>query len=207
MPAHRSILATVSVIVLATSLIGCGGKKPPMTGFLSDYSRLESINKTKMRYVSSRLSEYEVFIVDPVELRRRAKTHLTDEQRTEAAQYFRQRLIDTLVDNGYRVVDVASTGVARVRMALTDIEKGIWWMNLHPGLKLTGAGTGGASMEGEVIDSVTGEQLAAVVKCGRGNQFELDMFSGLDDIKDVIDRWAKEAVQALRELREANGRL
>ncbi len=31
-------------------------------------------------------------------------------------------------------------------------------------------------MEGEVIDSVTGEQLAAVVQSARGSQFELDQW-------------------------------
>jgi len=31
-------------------------------------------------------------------------------------------------------------------------------------------------MEAEVIDSATGEQLAALVQAGRGNQFELDTF-------------------------------
>ena len=32
----------------------------------------------------------------------------------------------------------------------------------------------------------------------RGNQFELDTFSELDDIKDVIDKWAKEAGMAIQ---------
>ena len=45
---------------------------------------------------------------------------------------------------------------------------------------------GGASMEMEVVDSVSGKQLAASVKKGRGNQFELDHFDELDDIMFLI---------------------
>ena len=67
---------------------------------------------------------------------------------------------------------------------------------------MTGAGLGGASMEGEVVDSVTGKQLGAVVQSGKGNQFELDTFSELDDVKDVIDSWAEAAGKRLKELRE-----
>jgi hypothetical protein len=47
---------------------------------------------------------------------------------------------------------------------------------------------------------VSGEQLAAGIKAGKGNQFELDYFKALDDVKDVIDRWAKEAGKRLDEL-------
>ncbi len=47
-----------------------------------------------------------------------------------------------------------------------------------------------------------GKQLGAVVQSGKGNQFELDTFSELDDVKDVIDDWAEAAGKRLKELRE-----
>ena len=100
------------------------------------------------------------------------------------------------------MTDQPGVGVARLRLAMTNIKQGKWWASIHPGSKLAGAGTGGASMEGEVIDSVTGKQLAAVVRSGSGDQFELDHFDRLDDIKDVINKWAKDAEKRLRELRE-----
>lgn len=188
--------------VLATVVTGCG-TPPPTTGFLSDYSRLEVMDGGKMRFISPRFSEYDAFIIDPVEIRTSPKSGLSAQQRAEVARYFRQRFFEVLERNGYRVVRDASTGTARVRLALTEIQEATWWMNVMPTSKVTGAGTGGASMEGEVIDSVTGEQLAAVVKSGRGNQFELDTFDALDDVKDVIDQWAEEAEKRLRELRGA----
>lgn len=39
-----------------------------------------------------------------------------------------------------------------MRLALTDVQKATWWLNVMPTSKVTGAGVGGASMEGEVID-------------------------------------------------------
>lgn len=200
---NRFSMLLMPLVVVAFGLGGCASP-PPRTGFISDYSSLKRINETKAYYVSSRLAEYDTFMIDPVQIREiNEPPVLSPSERAEVAHYFRGRLIDALFKNGYAVTNHSGEGVARVRFAITDVQRSTWWMNLHPGSKLTGVGTGGASMEGEVIDSVTGEQLGAVVKSGRGNQFELDTFSKLDDVKDVIDRWAKEAEQRLRELREA----
>ena len=54
-----------------------------------------------------------------------------------------------------------------------------------------------------MIDSVTGEQIAASITRATGSQFQLDQFSSINDVKDVIDRWAKDAVEALEKLRES----
>lgn len=196
--------ALVGLIGLVGGIGGCTSSPPPRTGFISDYSSLERIDGSKARYVSPALARYQSFMVDPVQFRTvKDPPVLTPDERAEVANYFRDAFVTVLRDNRYTVTDRAGAGTARIRIAITDIKQSVWWMNLHPGSKLSGAGTGGASMEGEVIDSVTGEQLAAVVKSGRGNQFELDTFDKLDDIKDVIDRWAEEAEDSLRELRES----
>jgi hypothetical protein len=59
-------------------------------------------------------------------------------------------------------------------------------------------------MEGEIIDSVTGNQLAAVVQAGKATQFKLDSFSTLNDVKETIDEWAKTAGERLDDLRGKN---
>lgn len=102
---------------------------------------------------------------------------------------------------GLGVVDRPGVGVARVRLALTDVAKSTWWQKIHPASRMTGAGTGGAAMEGEVIDSVTGEQVAAIVQAGQGNQFDFSAFSTLADVKNAIDAWAEQAGARLKELR------
>lgn len=47
-----------------------------------------------------------------------------------------------------------------------------------------------------------GSYLAAAIRSGKGKQFELTPFSTIDDVKSVIDRWAKDAAERLKELRE-----
>ncbi len=117
-------------------------------------------------------------------------------------RYLRKAIIDAINDT-YPVVSSPGPNVALVRIALTDVKKSTWWMNIHPGSKLSGAGTGEAAMEGEVIDSITGKQLAALVESQRGSQFELDTFSEYDDARDVMDHWAQRFRQRLD---EAHGR-
>ena len=126
---------------------------------------------------------------------------MSDEDRAAAARYFRASLISMLELQGLTVTEDPGVNVARLRTALTDVAASTWWQKLHPVSRVTGAGTGGAAMEAEVRDSITGEQLAAVVQSATGDQFDLGAFSTLDDVKSAIDKWTKLAGDALSELR------
>lgn len=204
-PRTRTPYRTTALVGLLSFVIlqvGCA-TKPPRTGFISDYSQLTAVDDYKARYIAPELKGYDRYMVDPIEIRRiQDPPRLNMEERAEVAKYFRNKVIESLNNEGFDVVDDIGVGTARVRLAITDVNKSTWWLNLHPASKLSGVGTGGAAMEGEVIDSITGDQLAAVVQSGRGNQFELDHFDGIDDIKDVIDRWAEEAMKQLRALHD-----
>lgn len=196
-------LSTVSLLLIAFLVLqGCSSTAVPRTGFISDYSKLVKVDSNTVRFISPNLGDYNSFIVDPVQIRTTKSTSLTRVQRAEAANYFHRKLVEVLRKNGYQVTQHAGVGTVRVRYALTEIQDATWWLNVMPTSKVTGAGVGGASMEGEVIDSITGEQLAAVVRTGKGNQFELDTFDALDDVKDVIDKWVKDAEKRLHEFRE-----
>ena len=48
----------------------------------------------------------------------------------------------------------------------------------------------------------SGKQLAAGIRSGRGGEFELNPFSTIDDVKQVIDQWDLAAGERLKELRE-----
>jgi hypothetical protein len=194
------IVSALSVLLIAFVAAGCGNSPPPQTGFLNDYSNLKADKDGAMRYVSPKLKNYNSFIIEPVQVQ--AQSKLNDKERAEVAQYFNQALTKELTKRGYGVAAQAGPGVGRVRVALTDIQESKWYMNLHPASKLSGVGTGGASMEGEVVDSASGEQLGAVIQAGKGSQFELDTFSKLDDVKDAINKWAENAGKRLDELRQ-----
>ena len=149
------------------------------------------------------LREYSSLMVGPVQMRNPPAPAVPDsKERGEIAPYIGESLRKVLREGGFQLTENADAGVGMIRVAITDVQKSKWYLNLHAGMKMTGAGLGGASMEGEIVDSVTGKQLAAVVQSGKGNQFELDTFSELDDVKDVIDGWSKAVGKRLKELRE-----
>ena len=192
MYARNVNLATV-LLFSAITLGGCGASPPPRTGFLTDYSNLQRYSDTSFRYSASNdvLQRYDRFIVDPVVVYYHGDPGKATRQRLDdLAVYFRGKIIEA-IDDSYPVARSPGPNVARIRIALTDVQKSTWWKSLHPAMKLTGRGTGQAAMEGEVVDSLTGAQIAALVESQRGSQFELDTFSEYDDAHDVIDVWAQ----------------
>jgi hypothetical protein len=188
------------VLLLIVSSAGCASKPPAQqTGFISDYSRLVEEDSHTARYVSPWAREYSKVIVDPVESRLRPGA-LSDEDRAEALRYMRAACKRAFSNAGFTVVEEAGVGVARVQLALTDVAASTWWKKIHPGMRFVGAGTGGAAMEAEVIDAVTGEQLGAVVQSASGSQFNLTAFSTLADVESAMDRWAEFTAVRLRQI-------
>ncbi|MEE8245120.1 MAG: DUF3313 family protein, partial [Pseudomonadales bacterium] len=102
-------------------------------------------------------------------------------------------------EDGYEVVFGPGPGVASFRLGITDVDASIAALNLSIYTRVTGAGLGGIAAEGELVDSVTGKQLAAAIRwgsgsrvMGRGTQVLEGEVSKLADAKGVIDRWAKD---------------
>jgi hypothetical protein len=199
-PAAASWLTTLAAAIL---LAGCASRPAPTrTGFLSSYELLETKHTSRSDYISPKLAEYTQFLIEPVEMRL-APDLLTPQESAEAAEHFHAACVRVLEGEGLAPAEHPGPRVARVRIALTDIAKSTPWQKIHPGARFAGAGTGGAAMEGEVVDSLTGEQLAAVVRADAGNQFNLTAFSTLDDVKSAIDKWAADAAKQLRQVRAA----
>ena len=87
-------------------------------------------------------------------------------------------------------------GVLRVRTAITDIEKTTPIMNIHPAMKMSGIGLGGASMEAEAIDSQTRERVIAVVDSRQGSRASIG--AGLQTFghaKQVMDFWVERFIK------------
>lgn len=194
-----------TLFVLVVALCGCA-KTPParQTGFLGDYSNLKPVTDKRMVYASPALRDYRTFIVTPVEFRLPPKK-LNIEQRAEVARHFQRRLDQVIQKQGFKVVDEPGVGVALIRIALTDVAASTWWQKIHPVPRAAGIGTGGAAMEGEIVDSVTGQQLAAVVQAAPGNQFDITAFTTVQDVNNAIDKWADQFAKRLRELRSQPG--
>jgi hypothetical protein len=188
-------------------LAGCASK-PAATnsGFLSDYSNLQpTSDDDRMRYVSDDLKNYDKVIIDPIQFRV-APDKLSDSDQKKVADYFYQRLQMIVTKHDLTITETPGPRVARLRIAITGIAESTWWMKLHPASKLAGAGTGGAAMEGEVVDSRSGKQLGAVVQASTGSQFNIVAFSTVDDVQSAIDKWIDRMDRTLDEFHPAAAR-
>jgi len=195
--------AIVSVMAAGCATIQDPGK----FGFLSDYSNLEEIEENHLVYDSGNIGNYSKFIIEPVTMLYRqpeGKRIFDDEELEDLLAHFATKVREALIeDDRYQVVEVPGPGTATLRLGITDVDDTIGVLNVSIYTKITGAGLGGAAMEGEVIDSVTGEQIGAAIRWGSGSRILRAGFTHTGDAKIVIDRWAK----SLRErIDEAHGR-
>ncbi len=199
---------TFFAAILSTMVGGCATVQDPgQSGFISDYSRLEEIAENHLVYDSGNIGNYSKFIIEPVEMLYRQpeeKRVFDDEELEDLQAHFATKVRKALTeDEGYQVVEVPGTGTATLRIGITDVDETIGALNVAIYTKITGAGLGGAAMEGEVVDSVTGEQIAAVIRWGSGSRIMRAGFTHTGDAKIVMDRWAK----GLRErIDQAHGR-
>jgi uncharacterized protein DUF3313 len=170
-------------------LIGCKSTIPDQSGFLSDYTRLESTTAMTLESPpDGRLHSYASFVVDPVELRLDERSNAPEIKSRMLAEKLRDA-IEVVVRETTRPSE--AMGSARVRIAMTRIRHSSPILNIHPGTKITGAGLGEAGIEAEIIDSATGEQLWAYSAVRKGNRMELDAFDKYDDAEDAIAYFAK----------------
>lgn len=186
------MITTTLVLLFTAVLAGCGGSKLTTTGYLSDYSKLSAQSDTSLIYVNeSALKNYSKFIVDPVQIHFHSHAKGKEFESEELAtlkQYMYHAVLKALSG---KVTFSPGPGVARLRIALTDIKKSTVVLNILPPAKLTGVGLGSASMEAELLDSVSGNQIAAIVESQKGKRLSLDGLSKFGDAKGVMDDWAQ----------------
>lgn len=191
------IVVAVLLLVLVP-LTGCyqpyqstpsGGGKPigglTPSGFLGDYSGLAPDDELKGMIVYRKspdvMTPYTKFIVDPFLTFFHSKADGKDSDPEELeglTDYFRKTVIAELErDGGYEVVHEPGPGVARLRVAITDVSPG----------------KGGASIEAEMLDSETSERLVAVVDSRKGRR---------SATKKQFDKWAQLLRERLDKLHE-----
>ncbi len=167
-------VAIVSLVVCG-SLVACGGApKKQHSGFLGDYSKLKPTEKFEGAYFweSPKLKHYKKFMIDPVIVHFAPDAEgvgIDPEKLHEMTTRLTQKTKEVAAKRR-TVVSKPGPGVARVRSAITDIKKTTPVANIHPGSALIGMGLGGASFEGEIVDSLTGERLAAIYDTKPGSR-------------------------------------
>jgi len=208
----RGICWWVGLLAGALLLAGCaasGMKDVQKTGFLSDYSQLKpgGDDRAALYYIKPGVDlkpynklMFERFVVllsDSAEYR-----EIDPAMLKELTDYY-QNAVFTAVKDGYEIVDQPGPGVLRVRVAITQLKPSNPTTNtlstiVPVGMVVAGAtkatsgdnlGTGEAGTEFEMLDSVTGERLAAAVDKRQGGK---GVFRGKwEDTKEAFDTWAK----------------
>lgn len=194
---------TILTIVSVSGQFGCGSRKLARTGFLSDYSRLESVSETSLMYNNPEydLADYSNFILDPVEVHFHDEAGKPDMSRKELAE-LRQHMfaaVHNAILKDYEIVRRSGPGVARIRIAITDIKKSTPVLTVLPPGRLVGFGLGGAAMEAEVLDSQTGEQISAVIESQKGKRLSFEGLSKWGDTKAVMNAWAEHLKERIDE--------
>lgn len=193
-------LRKIVPVLVASQLLLCAcatsvSQQAP-SGFLSDYSKLERIDDRTLRFIDESAGDYSSFIIDPVVITFQQPPDdqkFTDDELNELTAYFEEAVIKALSKgDGYPIVESPGPGVARIRVGITSVEETIGILNLTIYTKITGLGLGGASFDGEAVDSVSGKQIAAAVRWGTGSRILRAGITHMGDAKIAINHWAKD---------------
>ena len=195
----RLIVFLMSCSILAMSP-ACTEKKTKVTGFLSVYTRLERTNGS-LRYIDiERLGTYSKFIVSPVRIRlyHKGKSGPDQETQTALTNYMHQAVVNAIRER-YMIVSQPGPGIAIVDIAITDIEDPVQVMSSSPLASISGRGAGSVSLEAEVLDSQTYEQIGALIESQKGSRVSLKNLKKWEHVRSVMDDWAKKFRERLDE--------
>jgi hypothetical protein len=192
------------------------------SGFLKDYSQLREgkDDEALMVYINKSVNFhiYDSVLIDPVSIivsedSDMAKVSVEDRQKM--ANYF-YAVLEQNLSNNYIIASKPGSLTMRLRVALTDIKSSQVVMDtvstiLPIGLAVdmiayaaTGTHTyvGSANAEIELLDSMTGQRLAAAVDGSSGRKItgQFDKFNQWKDVKDACDFWAQRISLRLHEL-------
>lgn len=196
--------------LLLASCAGSGGKIQH-SGYLNDYSKLQPF-EGGARWVGSKadLSKYTKLILEPVTFYvgkslDQQNVKANHENINKITAYFHEALTREL-SKDFTIVDKAGPDVGRVRTAITSMAVGSKDLKAYQYLPVMLVATGAAevsgmrdkvaviSMEGELLDSLTGQRLAAAVK-SRSKETTIKEVGSLteQDVKSILDYWASES--------------
>ena len=161
--------------------------------FLSSYDDLAPLpGRTGVEsYRSARLAQFHTFIVDPVVVlptRSVLNFEITALQREQLAADLQSEVRENLRLAGKLAVsNTPGPGVGRLRSAVTEIGR-----NITPNGTRAGQ-IGGATVEAEVLDSVSGERLGAVIvseTASESDEMAPEKRDQFRDVRIVFSSWA-----------------
>ena len=214
-------MRTILTALMMTALAACSvteQAKPgatQQTGFLKDYSQLQPGAKDQALLVyfnpNARWSQYTKVMIEPVTVWGDAGSGVSVQDQQQLCSYYYKKLNEDLSQK-FQIADRPGPGVMTVRVALTDPTTATPVLRtvsvVVPQARLlnsvanlaTGsyAFVGSAQSEGEVLDSQTGERLAAAVdKQSGGLSIKNANVWQWGDAENAMDLWAQRTADRL----------
>ncbi len=195
----RLLLPVVSAFLLL--LFGCESNPPTpqKSGFLKDYAKLQPMpdRPQALYYEKPNIdwSKYTQILIEPVRIQRTTSddgSSMSRRDRLMLGIYFEYTMRDA-VQRKYRIVQQPGPGVLRVRAAINDVKSADSLLNELSAP--AGGAYGEVSMEGELVDAMTGERLVAMVDTKAGSMFA--SYSSWDDVTQAFDDWGTQLFQIL----------
>jgi hypothetical protein len=219
-----ALLSLFATCVFLVGLTVRGQESRPVSGFLGDYSKLVPDAKNGDLLVYEKdpnvLKKYNKFIFDPITiyLLPEARDRGIDPDDLERlAKYFQDAVTDEPKKSGrYEIVTTPGPDVLELNVAITNVEPNGGKKNAAVkggaaavsaatvpgiGLAVPRLSVGRVSIEGEMLDSTSGERQVAFVT-GKGGRRWFSGLSGFKkwaDIEAAFRTWAKNFVQRLDE--------
>lgn len=184
------------------------------SGFLSDYSRLaetkDYAGEKVLRFISPKIyaSDYHHFMIEPVQFfpEPQPNEQVQADALNEISAYFDQALKEKLGQK-MTLTNEAGPGVLKIRPAITAVasqkQKLKPYQYVPAAFVITTilgrAQEATIQMEVEVVDSVTGEQLAATIRKGTGAKLDKNKKLNLMSVSNTLDKWIDAGATVLSE--------
>ena len=207
---RQGVIAGLLMLSCCGMLFGCAAPtKTTHSGFLNNYPQFQAGPSEGIDQVYFKpgfdLSKYRRVMLDETQFylkKSAADQGIQASELKELSDTFHRAMFESL-GNAYPMVAEPGADVLRVRLAVTDIEPsnpaisgvttvlpvGLAISAVKKGTTGSHTGVGGASMEVEFLDSMTGERLAAGIDTFSGSK--MSGFTKLGAAKEGFEFWAK----------------
>ncbi len=203
----RSRPVLVACGIVAALLAACATPPPSRSGFLGDYSALkpDKYGRSGLLWTEKAgfdWKQYRKVMLDPVVIYyhpQAGSKAIQPDELGKLATYFRETVVAEL-QGSHAVVTSPGADVLRIRAAIIDV------VPANPALNVVSTAVaflpldlGGAAIEAEFLDSVTGERLAAMTERKKGSVMNLKGgFTEMGHARAAMREWAVELKQALQ---------
>ncbi len=209
MKSSSKIVYIVIICFALTVATGCATKQVKQSGFLENYPEFKSGPKGGADFVYMKegvdFKRYNKIMMDHVVLYFKDDAEykgIHPEELNEMSNAFHKAIADNL-EGAYPLVDKPGSDVMRLRFAITDVVAsnpgmgtistvmpiGLAISTIKKGATRSHTGVGQASIEVEILDSMTNERIAAAIDTKPGGKIE--GFTKWGAVKGAFEFWAK----------------